>query len=90
MLILGIGGWLHDGAAALLVDGRLCAAMEEEKLLRQAHPGGLPRRAIDGCLEIARATPADVDYVALARPLPSATTPRFTWNSGHCFPRAAW
>ncbi len=69
MLILGIGGWRHDGAAALLRDGELLAAMEEEKLLRQAHPGGLPRRAIEACLEIAGAKPADLDYVALARPL---------------------
>ena len=32
MLILGIGGWIHDGAAALMRDGRLVAAVEEEKL----------------------------------------------------------
>ena len=38
MLILGIGGWLHDGSAGLIVDGEYVAAIEEEKLLRQKAP----------------------------------------------------
>jgi carbamoyltransferase len=88
MLILGIGGWLHDGAAALLVDGRLRAAMEEEKLLRQGHPGGLPRRAIDACLEIAGGTREDVDYVALARPLASGEDTSFHLQLKSLFPRS--
>ena len=69
MLILGIGGWLHDGAAALLKDGRLVAAMEEDKLRRQAHPGGLPERAVDACLHVVSASRNDVDCVAIARPM---------------------
>ncbi len=88
MLILGIGGWLHDGAAALLVDGRLHAAMEEEKLLRQSHPGGLPRRAIDGCLEVAGANRNDVDYVALARPLAIGEDTSFHLQLKSLFPRS--
>jgi carbamoyltransferase len=88
MLILGIGGWLHDGAAALLVDGRLRAAMEEEKLLRQSHPGGLPRRAVDACLEIAGGTREDVDYVALARPLASGEDTSFHLQLKSLFPRS--
>jgi carbamoyltransferase len=75
MLILGIGGWLHDGAAALLKDGRLVAAMEEDKLRRQAHPGGLPERAVDGCLSVISATREDVDCVAIARPVGSGADP---------------
>lgn len=69
MLILGIGGLIHDGAAALIRDGKLVAAIEEEKLLRAPHPGGLPYRAIAAVLNIAGATGAEVDCVALARPL---------------------
>ncbi len=69
MLILGIGGWLHDGAAALLKDGELVAAIEEDKLLRHAHPGGLPERSIDACLALVSATREEVDCVALARPI---------------------
>ena len=69
MLILGIGGWLHDGAAALVVDGEYVAAIEEEKLLRQRHPGGFPDRAVTTCLKIAGARQKDVDIVALSKPL---------------------
>ena len=69
MLILGIGGWLHDGAAALLKDGELVAAIEEDKLLRHAHTGGLPERAVDACLALASAKREHVDCIALARPL---------------------
>ena len=87
MLILGIGGWLHDGAAALLVDGRLHSAMEEEKLLRQSHPGGLPRRAVDACLEMAGARREDVDYVALARPLASGEDSSFHLQLKSLFPK---
>ena len=69
MLILGIGGWLHDGAAALLRDGELVAAMEEEKLARQPHAGGLPERAIAACLETISALPENLDCIAIARPI---------------------
>ncbi len=69
MLILGIGGFVHDGAAALLSDGELVAAIEEEKLRRQAHAGGLPDLAVEACLKIAGASPDQVDCVAMARPL---------------------
>jgi carbamoyltransferase len=88
MLILGIGGWLHDGAAAVLVDGHLRAAMEEEKLLRQSHPGGLPRRALDGCLAIVGAKPHDVDYVALARPLSGGDNAVFHLELKSLFPNS--
>ena len=69
MLILGIGGGLHDGSAALVVHGKCVAAIEEEKLLRQRHPGGFPDRAVTTCLKIAGARPKDVDIVALSKPL---------------------
>ena len=69
MLILGIGGWLHDGSAALVLDGKCVAAIEEEKLLRQRHPGGFPDRAVTTCLKIAGARRKDIDIVALSKPL---------------------
>ena len=56
MLILGIGGWQHDGAAAILRDGKIVAAIEEEKLQRQPHTEGLPAHAIETCLQIAKAS----------------------------------
>jgi carbamoyltransferase len=70
MTILGIGGVLGDAAAALIKDGTVAAAIEEAKLTRRAQPGRLPESAIAACLRIAAITPGDVDYVALARPLP--------------------
>ena len=72
--ILGIGGLLGGAAAAILKDGELVAAVEEAKLLRQrSHwgAGEMPARAIATCLDLAAAKPADVDTVAVVRPLPS-------------------
>jgi len=70
MNILGIGGVLGDAAAAVIKDNEIAAAIEEAKLTRRPQPGRLPENAIAACLRIAGITPADVDYVALARPLP--------------------
>lgn len=69
MNILGISGQERDAAAALIQDGRVAAAIEEEKLARIRHVGmnylgGLPERAIAFCLERARLTFDDLDYVA--------------------------
>ena len=88
MLILGIGGWLHDGAAALMRDGRLIAAVEEEKLARQAHRGGLPERAIGSCLAAGSATAADVDIAALSRPLAAGADNSFHFHLKSLFPKA--
>lgn len=68
MIILGLGGILKDPACAVLKDGELLAAVEEEKVVRQFHPGGLPEAAIASSLAIAKIPPADVNCVALARP----------------------
>ena len=70
MNILGIGGVLRDSAAALIIGGRIAAAIEEHKLTRKAEPGKLPEASIASCLKIAGITRDDVDFVALARPLP--------------------
>ena len=75
MVILGIGGLAGDAASAVLKDGELLAAMEEAKLARRSQWGNqadLPERSIAGCLELAGATPAQVDAVAIVRPVPEA------------------
>src|SRR5688500_10018465 len=69
MNILGISGQESDAAAALVQDGRLVAAIEEEKLARIRHvgmnyAGGLPTRAINFCLERAGIRFDQIDYVA--------------------------
>ncbi len=62
-LVLGMNA-THDAAAALVRDGELVVAIEEERLSRVKHHFGEPRRAIAACLEFAGATMADVDHVA--------------------------
>lgn len=69
MNILGISGQESDAAAALVKDGRVVAAIEEEKLARIRHvgmnyAGGIPTRAINFCLERAGIRFDQVDYVA--------------------------
>jgi carbamoyltransferase len=64
MNILGIGGYSHDSAAALVCDGRVVAAVAEERLTRKKHQGGPPRLAAEYCLDSAGLSWDDVDAVA--------------------------
>lgn len=64
MNVLGIGGYSHDSAAALVCDGTLVAAVAEERLTRVKHQGGPPKHAAAWCLESAGLSPNDIDYVA--------------------------
>jgi len=60
-VIVGIGGYLgHDANAAVLVDGELVAASQEERFSRIKHDGAFPYRAIEDCLQIAGLTRDDV------------------------------
>jgi carbamoyltransferase len=63
MYILGISCYYHDSAAALLQDGMLVAAAEEERFTRKKHDFGFPEHAIDFCLRQAGITGHDLDYV---------------------------
>ena len=62
--ILGISAFYHDSAAALVVDGRIVAAAQEERFTRKKHDHEFPQQAIDYCLSEARITAGDLDYVA--------------------------
>ena len=67
MKVLGFGGpfFLHDPAAAILVDGKIIAAAEEERFIREKHAIGKPcRRSIEFCLKKAGIKPSDIDGVA--------------------------
>ena len=61
--ILGISSFYHDSAAALVVDGRICAAAQEERFTRKKHDHAFPQNAIDYCLAEAGVTAADLTYV---------------------------
>ena len=64
MIILGISSFYHDAAAAIVRDGNLLAAAQEERFTRKKHDQEFPRNAIDFCLEYARIQVEDIDYVA--------------------------
>ena len=61
--ILGISAFYHDSAAALVVDGRVVAAAQEERFTRKKHDHGFPVHAIEYCLEEAGLRPDGLDYV---------------------------
>lgn len=61
--ILGISAFYHDSAAALVVDGRIVAAAQEERFTRRKHDYSFPQQAVDYCLREAGLAPADLDYV---------------------------
>jgi carbamoyltransferase len=66
-LILGLNAYHGDAAAALLRDGQLVAAVEEERLRRVKHWAGLPVLAARACLDIAGVGPGALDAIAVNR-----------------------
>ena len=61
--ILGISAFYHDSAAAVIQDGEIIAAAQEERFTRRKHDPGFPRHAIAYCLEEGQITPSQIDYV---------------------------
>ena len=64
MRVLGISAFYHDSAAALIEDGRLVGAVQEERFTRKKHDSAFPQNAVQFCLDRAGIKMADVDYVA--------------------------
>ena len=64
MKIVGISAFYHDSAAALVEDGAITAAAQEERFTRKKHDAGFPSRAIEYCLGSAGIGLSDVDFVA--------------------------
>ena len=67
MIILGVNAYHANAAAAIIVDGRLIAAVEEERLNRVKYAAGLPARAIQFCLDRAGVKLTEVDHIAIPR-----------------------
>ena len=63
MRILGISAYYHDSAAALLSDGEIVAAAQEERFTRKKHDENFPARAIDYCLQAGGIAMAVIDRV---------------------------
>jgi len=64
MRVLGISAFYHDSAAALIEDGRVVAAAQEERFTRKKHDAGFPGNAIVYCLEAGGIGAPDIDRVA--------------------------
>ena len=62
--ILGISAFYHDSAAALIVEGDIVAAAQEERFTRRKHDPGFPLHAVNYCLKQANRTPEQIDYIA--------------------------
>src|SRR5215471_2443418 len=62
--ILGLSAFYHDSAAALVVDGEIVAAAQEERFTRKKHDPGFPASAIAYCLKEGGLKTEDVNYVA--------------------------
>ncbi len=63
MHVLGISAFYHDSAAALVADGGIVAAAQEERFTRKKNDSGFPRHAIQYCLDEAKIELGAVDYV---------------------------
>ena len=64
MRILGLSAFYHDSAAALIVDGRIVAAAQEERFSRKKHDSRFPHHALAYCLQEGAISLGEVDYVA--------------------------
>jgi len=67
MIVVGLNAYHGDVSAALVRDGQLIAAVEEERFRRIKHCAGFPHRALASCLEMAGVSAADVDCFAISR-----------------------
>ena len=61
--ILGISAFYHDSAAALVVDGQIIAAAQEERFTRKKHDADFPQQAVEYCLQAAGLQPDQIDHV---------------------------
>jgi len=64
MIVLGISTFFHDSSAAIIIDGKIIAAAEEERFTRKKHDFGFPFHAVDFCLKEAGITIDKVNYIA--------------------------
>lgn len=64
MIVLGISALYHDSAAALLRDGDIVSAAQEERFTRKKHDAAFPRHAIEYCLNAAGIKAEEIDHVA--------------------------
>ena len=81
--ILGLNAYHGDAAAALVVDGELVAAAEEERFNRVKHCAGFPAQAARWCLDDAGIAPEDLDHVAIGRDPKANLVPKLARTIRH-------
>lgn len=87
-IVLGLSFGYHDAAAALMIDGKLQCAMQEERFTRIKNDPSYPRHAIAACLSHANLTPGNIDKVIFYED-PFLKTERVLLSAIRFFP-AAW
>jgi len=87
MNILGISCFFHDAAAALVQDGIVTAAAEEERFSRIKHDAGFPLRAIEFCLRTGKVRAEDLDWVVFYEK-PFLKLDRLLMSTLQTFPRS--
>ncbi len=88
MIIVGMAGAHAKASCAVVKDGQLAAAVEEQKLSRQKQVGGLPEHSLAFCLKQAKVSPQDVNYVAMVRPLSASADARIHLELRQRFPNS--
>ncbi len=79
MYVLGLNAYHGDASAAILLDGNLLAAVEEERFTRVKHTAGFPSNAVRYCLEVADIDLDDVDHVVVPRKLSAQLLRKALW-----------
>ena len=75
--ILGINAYHGDSSACLIKDGKLIAALEEERIRRIKHWAGFPSESIKFCLNFAGIGIKDINYIAIGRKPKAHTLEKF-------------
>ncbi|MGH9593958.1 MAG: carbamoyltransferase C-terminal domain-containing protein [Bryobacteraceae bacterium] len=88
MAILGLGGLLGDAACAVIENGELKAAIEENKLARGWRPGRIPQASITECLRLAGSSRDQVECIAVVRPFSRGPEAHFHIALRDQFPKA--
>lgn len=63
-VILGISAFYHDSAAALIIDGKIVCAAQEERFTRKKHDATFPKNAIQFCLDYSNLSLDDIEYIS--------------------------
>lgn len=85
--ILGISCYYHDASAALIRDGQVVAAAQEERFTRKKHDSSFPQHAIAWCLQSQGITPGDLSHVAFYEK-PFTKFERVLYQHLHSFPKS--